>query len=300
MSLLKEQSQAWAELVEKTLDHLLPGEKEIPQIIHGAMRYSVFAGGKRLRPILCLAAVQLLEGSQEEALPLACALEMIHTYSLVHDDHPDLDNDSLRRGKPTNHMVYGNAMAILAGDALLTQAFEILNKEALREKDALKIARRLQANYEITRAIGTRGMIGGQVVDILSEKSPVKDTQILQYIHTHKTGDLITASVRSGALLAGAEEKTLLNLTIYAEKIGMAFQITDDILDIEGDQAALGKDIGSDEKNEKLTFPSLYGMEASRSMAAKAVEEAVAALQAIPGNHQFLEELARYILQRRS
>ena len=253
----KSKSKDYAKRIEKQLEVLLEPKTQVPQIIHEAVRYSVFAGGKRLRPILALTSGDLFGGSEEELINTACALEMIHTYSLIHDDHPDLDNDSLRRGVPTNHMVFGNAMAILAGDALLTQAFQVLGKEAMKEENPEKLKRRLQANFEIAQAAGSRGMIGGQVVDILSEGSQEKDPSILRYIHTHKTGDLIRASVRSGALIAGANDEELFNITVYAEKIGMAFQITDDILDVKGDQDVLGKNIGSDEERNKLTYPSI-------------------------------------------
>ena len=229
----------------------------------------------------------------------ACVLELIHTYSLIHDDHPDLDNDDMRRGMATNHKVFGSAMAILAGDALLTHAFQVLSYEALREEDSDKLKRRLQVNCEIAQAIGSRGMIGGQVVDILSEGEAEKDPNILRYIHAHKTGDLIRASVRSGALIGGASEEELFNITVYAEKIGIAFQITDDILDISGDQELLGKNIGSDEKNDKLTYPSIYGLEKSKEMAEKAVKDALMFLKKANINNYYLEELAKYILTRK-
>lgn len=196
--------------IEEALNQILEPKEQIPQIIHESMRYSVFAGGKRLRPILSLAAGEAFGASSKEIMNTACALELIHTYSLIHDDHPDLDNDDMRRGMATNHKVFGNAMAILAGDALLTHAFQVLSYEALREEDSDKLKRRLQVNYEIAQAIGSRGMIGGQVVDILSEGEAEKDPNILRYIHTHKTGDLIRASVRSGALIGGASEDNLL------------------------------------------------------------------------------------------
>lgn len=294
----KSRSKDYAKRIEKQLEVLLEPKTQVPQIIHEAVRYSVFAGGKRLRPILTLTSGDLLGGSEEELINTACALEMIHTYSLIHDDHPDLDNDSLRRGVPTNHMVFGNAMAILAGDALLTQAFQVLGKEALNEENPEKLKRRLQANFEIAQAAGSRGMIGGQVVDILSEGSQEKDPSILRYIHTHKTGDLIRASVRSGALIAGANDEELFNITVYAEKIGMAFQITDDILDVKGDQDVLGKNIGSDEERNKLTYPSIYGLEKSEKMAKTAIDDALMFLKKTNKNNTYLEELANYILTR--
>ena len=300
MKNFKEQTQDWVKEVDQALDRLLIQEDIPPQIIHQSMRYSMFAGGKRLRPILCLETAAMFGADIKEVMPTACALEMIHTYSLIHDDLPDLDNDDFRRGKPTNHKMYGNAMAILAGDALLTRAFEVLGSEALQYANDPMVVNRLQANFEIAEAIGSKGMIGGQVVDILSENNPVKEASILRYIHTHKTGDLIKVSVRSGALLAGATEEELDNITVYAQKIGMAFQITDDILDIEGDQAELGKDIGSDQKNEKLTFPSLYGLEKSKRMAENAITDALRFLEKTGKDSTYLRELANYILTRKN
>ncbi len=294
----KNRTKQYAENIDKNLDVLLESKEQIPQIIHEAMRYSVFAGGKRLRPILSLASNEIFEGSFENTINTACALELIHTYSLIHDDHPDLDNDDMRRGMATNHKVYGNAMAILAGDALLTHAFQILSYDAMKEQNSDTLKRRLQSNFEIAQAIGSRGMIGGQVVDIISEGNNEKDSNILRYIHTHKTGDLIRASVRSGALIGGANDEELFNITIYAEKIGMAFQITDDILDVTGDEKSLGKNIGSDEKNEKLTYPSIYGLEKSKKMAEKAVSDALMFLKKINKKSTYLEELAEYILTR--
>ncbi len=285
--------------IEEALNQILEPKEQIPQIIHESMRYSVFAGGKRLRPILSLAAGEAFGASSKEIMNTACVLELIHTYSLIHDDHPDLDNDDMRRGMATNHKVFGSAMAILAGDALLTHAFQVLSYEALREEDSDKLKRRLQVNCEIAQAIGSRGMIGGQVVDILSEGEAEKDPNILRYIHAHKTGDLIRASVRSGALIGGASEEELFNITVYAEKIGIAFQITDDILDISGDQELLGKNIGSDEKNDKLTYPSIYGLEKSKEMAEKAVKDALMFLKKANINNYYLEELAKYILTRK-
>lgn len=296
----KNRTKNYSEDIDKALNFLLEPKEQIPQIIHESMRYSVFAGGKRLRPILSLASGETFGASSEEVMNTACALELIHTYSLIHDDHPDLDNDDMRRGMATNHKVFGNAMAILAGDALLTQAFQILSSEALKEQNPEKLRRRLQANYEIAQAIGSRGMIGGQVVDILSEGDGKKDSNILRYIHTHKTGDLIRASVRSGALIGEANEEELFNITVYAEKIGMAFQITDDILDVTGDQELLGKNIGSDEKNDKLTYPSIYGLEKSKEMAEKAVKDALLFLKKTNKENIYLENLAEYILTRKN
>lgn len=284
--------------IDKNLDLLLESGQQKPELIHEAMRYSVFAGGKRLRPILSLATSEIFAGSYKETINTACALELIHTYSLVHDDHPDLDNDDLRRGMATNHIVYGNAMAILAGDALLTQGFQIIARELMEEKDSQRLQRRILANYEIAQAIGSKGMIGGQVVDIISEGNSEKNPDTLKYIHTHKTGDLIKASVRSGALIGGANEDELVQITSYAEKIGIAFQITDDILDITGNQKLLGKNIGSDEKNDKLTYPNIYGLEKSQQMAEDVIKESLLCLKKIDKESDYLKGLAEYILKR--
>ncbi len=296
----KELANKYVDFIDKSLEEVLVAESQPPQIIHKAMRYSVFAGGKRLRPMLCLMAGEIFGAKREELARTASALELIHTYSLIHDDHPDLDNDSLRRGLPTNHIVFGNAMAILAGDALLTQAFEILANESLREEDPEKQKRRIKVNLEIARAVGSMGMIGGQVVDIISEDSPKKEESVLHYIHSHKTGELISASLRSGALIGGASKEELFYISGYAEKIGLAFQITDDILDIKGDEAALGKDKGSDQEKNKLTWPSIYGLEESELMAEKAIKDAKAFLKKLDKDCQGLEILADYILSRNS
>ena len=281
------------QLTDQRLRELLPTEDTYPQIIHEAMAYSVFAGGKRFRPLLCLASCQTVCGSWEPALDGACALECIHTYSLIHDDLPGMDDDDYRRGKLTNHKVFGDGIAILAGDALLTYAFEILTGL----KRSVKPEKLLQVIKEISQASGTAGMIGGQVVDIISEQEK-PTAQLLQYIHHHKTGALLVASVRTGAILGGADEAQLEALTAYARQLGLAFQITDDILDVVGDEKKRGKPVGSDEKNEKATFPALFGLEQSRKMAQDAVKTAIAALEPLGEKGDILAELARYLLER--
>ncbi|MCR4442238.1 MAG: polyprenyl synthetase family protein [Peptococcaceae bacterium] len=282
--------------VDKALSALLPENSVYPEIIHEAMRYSLFAGGKRLRPILCLASAEALGKESGPLLPVACALEMVHTYSLIHDDLPAMDDDDYRRGKLTSHKVFGEGIAILAGDALLTRAFELLAEFGCQAENSLKPVV-LQVTREVARAAGSLGMIGGQVVDLLSEGKPIEgDT--LTYIHTHKTGALFLASVRAGALLCGASEKELDALTAYAENFGLAFQITDDLLDITGDEAKLGKPVGSDVRNEKVTYPSLYGLEKSRVLAEEAVKKAVSAVGSLPGSTGPLEQLAQYLLER--
>lgn len=278
---------------ELRLQELLPESDCYPEVIHEAMRYSIFAGGKRIRPVLCMAACEAVCGDREIALDAACALECIHTYSLIHDDLPGMDNDDYRRGKFTNHKVFGEGMAILAGDALLNYAFEIL----ANLDDGKNSALILQIIREIAKASGEAGMIGGQVVDILSEqKAP--NLELLQYIHTHKTGALIVASVRVGAMLGGADQTQLEALTIYAHQLGLAFQITDDILDVIGDSNKIGKPVGSDEKNQKATYPTLFGLEQSQQMAKDAVDAAISALSSMGNDADWLRQLALYLLNR--
>jgi len=293
---LKQYLRAKAGEVDKALSALLPERWVYPEIIHEAMRYSLFAGGKRLRPILCLASAEALGKDSNHLLPVACSLEMIHTYSLIHDDLPAMDDDDYRRGKLTNHKVFGEGIAILAGDALLTRAFELLAEVGCQAESSMKPVA-LQVICEVARAAGSLGMIGGQVVDLVSEGRPI-ECETLTYIHTHKTGALFTASVRAGALMAGASEQELEALTVYAENFGLAFQITDDLLDITGDETKLGKPVGSDERNKKATYPSLYGLEKSRELAREAVAKAVSALGSLPGSIWPLEQLARYLLER--
>ena len=292
---LKAYLQERSTLVEQALQDLMPAKEVYPPQIHEAMHYSVFAGGKRLRPILCLAAAEAIDKDYKPLLPVACALEMIHTYSLIHDDLPVMDDDDYRRGKLTNHKVYGEGIAVLAGDALLTYTFEILadyGQKCQEQEVAWQVLR------EIAVAAGTEGMIGGQVVDLESAGKELADKELLTYIHTHKTGALFCVSLRAGALLAGANPEELACLTLYAEKFGLAFQITDDLLDVVGDQKKLGKPIGSDTKMNKLTYPALYGIEKSRELVQEAVEEAVAALAKLSGETKPLEFLLRYLLER--
>lgn len=282
-------------LVDKALESLVPPVKSFPPAVFEAMRYSLFAGGKRVRPILAIAAAEALGAKTAGLLPLASTLELIHTYSLVHDDLPAMDDDDFRRGRPTCHKVYGEAIAILAGDGLLTMAFEALSDP--RRQKALPAPRLLAITHEIATAAGVFGMVGGQVVDIHSEDKEI-DFPTLDYIHTHKTGALIRASVRVGALYAKAGEKRLKALTRYGEMAGLAFQIADDILDITSTREELGKDIGSDVKKGKKTFPSFYGLEESRRRAKEVADRAVAALKDFDKKADPLRELAKYIINR--
>jgi geranylgeranyl diphosphate synthase type II len=286
---LKERLRERQHLVDARLEQLLPGPDVAPPSIHRAMRHSVFAGGKRIRPVLCLEAAAAAGGSLEP-LDLACALECIHTYSLIHDDLPALDNDDFRRGKPTCHKAFGEATAILAGDALLTIAFEIIG--------GVVNGGRLCA--EIAAAAGTiNGMIGGQVVDIESEGKHV-DAATLEYIHRSKTGALLRASVRSGAIFAGADDATLETITGYGVHIGLLFQIVDDILDVTESSEALGKTAGKDAAQLKATYPAVHGMEKSVAMAEQSMRAALAAVEPLGERGQWLREIAVYLGSRKS
>jgi len=283
-------------IIDNALDKILYKGEMVPPELQEAMRYSVFAGGKRLRPILCLAACEAVGGNAEEVLPVACALELIHTYSLIHDDLPAMDNDDLRRGKPTNHIVFGEALAILAGDALLTYAFEILSGLGLKAKEKEKI---FQVAFEIAKAAGAQGMIGGQVVDMLSENRRITE-ETLFYIHNHKTGALIKGAIKAGAILGGGSSGQIESLMHYGDNLGLAFQITDDLLDVLGDEEKVGKPIGSDDKNQKATFPGIFGIEKSQNMALEAVKKAEQALNSFGKEAEPLRLLARYLLTRES
>ncbi|MGH9453683.1 MAG: polyprenyl synthetase family protein, partial [Terriglobia bacterium] len=260
--------------VDAELDRLLPAENDYPESIHRAMRYSVFAGGKRLRPILCLEAGRLFGSDAGALLPSGCALELIHTYSLIHDDLPALDNDDLRRGKPACHKAFGEATAILAGDALLTLAFE-----AVASSDASDPDSRLRVVHELAHAIGTRGgMVAGQVMDLESVHG-LPNPDLVQFIDQAKTGALIRMAVRAGAILAGADAAGLTAVTVYGEKVGLAFQIADDLLDVLGSKESLGKAVGKDSSQHKATYPALYGVERSQQIAVKLASEACDALR---------------------
>lgn len=281
------------EIVNKRLLRLLPGAVDYPQSLHKALHYSLFAGGKRLRPVLVLAAAEAVGGQIDVAVNTACAFECIHTYSLIHDDLPALDNDDLRRGRPTCHKEFGEATAILAGDALLTVAFGLIASTKGAAHSAV-----LGAVGELAKAAGSTGMIGGQMIDIESEGQEVS-FPVLEYIHIHKTGELIRASVRCGAMLGGASEAELGSLTRYSEAIGLAFQIADDILDVEGSSEEMGKPTGGDQKKGKATYPALLGLDASRQRAAELVDMAIEALSGFDAKAEPLREIARYITARK-
>ena len=284
--------------VDAALDRFLPRETVLPHSLHRAMRYSVFAGGKRVRPILLLASCQAVGGDTERAVPAACAMEMIHTYSLIHDDLPAMDDDDFRRGNPTSHKVFGEAIAILAGDALLTEAFRLTSDPVFTggcEPSGL-----LAVIHEIATCAGSHGMVGGQVIDMESEGQQDIDLATVQYIHTHKTGALIKASVVAGAILGGAAGQQLAAITRYGEAAGLAFQIADDILDIEGTTEEIGKDAGSDEARGKATYPAVIGLSAAKGEARAMMDEALRALDVFGPEADALREIARYIVQRRN
>jgi len=286
---LEEQRQ----FVDRELERILPGPDTYPDSIHKAMRHSVFAGGKRLRPILCLEGGRLFNGNELSLLRLGCALELIHTYSLIHDDLPALDNDDLRRGKPTCHKAFGEATAILAGDALLTLAFETLSCLGTPTE-----ARRLRVIHEIAHAIGTRaGMVGGQVVD-LETTGRKTDASTLEYIHSAKTGAFIRIAVRVGVLDADAGDDHLARVSVYGEKVGLAFQIADDLLDVTSSKEELGKSVGKDDQQQKATYPAIHGIEESRRIARRLVEEACQALEPFGNRAQRLQEIAHFLIER--
>jgi len=290
--------------VDATLDRLLPAETTEPRSIHTAMRYSVFAGGKRIRPILCLEAARIFEpdaqpnaSGKPEASPAmhaACAIEFIHTYSLIHDDLPALDNDDLRRGKPTCHKKFGEATAILAGDGLLTLAFQIIGESPASAERTLAILQ------EVSSAAGTvNGMVGGQVADLESEGKRV-EPQTLEYIHRSKTAALIRASVSTGAISAGAGIADVARLRRFGETIGWAFQVTDDILDVEESSAALGKTAGKDIAQQKATYPAVFGVAQSHEIAAKVANDAIAQLESFGERASRLRALAEFLVHRRA
>jgi len=279
--------------VDQALDRWVPPESQDPSLIHRAMRYSLFAGGKRVRPLLAIAAADAVSNDPAGVENAACALELIHTYSLIHDDLPALDNDDLRRGRPTCHKVFGDAMAILAGDALLTLAFEVLGK-----LEGIGAGQRLRLVTELATASGTvGGMIGGQVNDIQGE-GQAPTAELLDSIHRAKTGALLRASVRMGAIYAGADDAQLGQLTCFGEHIGLAFQIVDDILDVEQSSEALGKTAGKDAAQKKITFPAVYGLERSRAMAEQERLAAHNALASFGARGDWLRQLADLIVQR--
>ena len=282
-----------ADLVEEGLLRELKKVPAYDETLEKAMEYSLMAGGKRLRPVLLMAAADAVGKDGAAFLTTGCAIEMIHTYSLIHDDLPAMDNDDCRRGKPTNHKVFGDGIAVLAGDALLTLAFEVMLRQEGAAPETL-----VTVVSEMSRAAGPYGMVGGQVLDLEGEGRRL-DLAALRKIHMGKTGALFCAAIRSGAILAGAKEEELAALTLYAERFGLAFQITDDILDVTGDEAAIGKPVGSDVRNEKATYVTLTSLEEAKKLAGDAVDEAVEALDIFGERAAFLRDLALFLLGRK-
>ncbi|MBN1141100.1 MAG: polyprenyl synthetase family protein [Deltaproteobacteria bacterium] len=292
---LKSYLKERADRINRALEGYLPDGEIIPHNLHQAMRYSVMAGGKRIRPVLMMASCEAAGSDSERVVPVACAMEMIHTYSLIHDDLPAMDDDDFRRGRPTCHKVFGEAMAILAGDALLTEAFVLLSAPATVQ--GLPHGAVRQIIQIMARNAGSFGMVGGQAVDIESEGKEV-DIPTLEYIHTHKTGALILASVQAGALAGGADDRAFGHLTRYGEMVGLAFQIADDILDVVGDEKQLGKKVGVDEARGKATYPALFGLQEARRRAVELRDLAVAALEPFGAAAEPLRRIACYIVDR--
>lgn len=291
---LKNYLQTRRELVDEALELSLASAKHWPESLNESVRYSIFAGGKRLRPILALATAEALGAKPQGVLPVAAALEMIHTYSLIHDDLPAMDDDDLRRGRPTNHKVYGEALAILAGDALLTRAFEVM-AQAAKNGQAKTY---LQVIARIAKASGSQGMVGGQVQDLASEKKQIT-LEDLEHLHRHKTGTLIRVAVEAGALIADASESQLTSLKAFGNCIGLAFQIADDVLDIVGGEE-IGKDVGSDLEKEKATYPALLGLEQSQAKADALTQEALSHLESFGEAATPLRAIARYVVYRKN
>jgi len=294
---LKSYLKSRVEMVDNALHNFLPGADSRPERLHESMRYSMFAGGKRIRPVLMLAACEAVGGDDHKALPAACAIEMVHTYSLIHDDLPAMDDDDFRRGRPTNHKVFGEAQAILAGDALLTEAFVLLSNPHFWRADESKTVCRVICL--LANASGAAGMVGGQVVDMESEGKQITQAE-LEYIHRHKTGALIRAALEMGGVIGGASDDELTALRAYGEAAGLAFQVADDILDIVGDQEELGKDVGSDQERGKATYPALIGLEGAREYAQDLRQRALDALEIFDDKANPLREIACYIVDRTS
>ena len=290
---LNKQMNQWIAYIEEKLKEFMPEQGKFPPVIFEAMAYSLFAGGKRLRPMMLLAACEAVGGNKEEAVPFACAMEMIHTYSLIHDDLPAMDNDDYRRGRLTNHKVFGEDMAILAGDGLLHHAMEVM-ADACYNNPSRKTTGAMQA---IAHGAGVHGMLIGQVVDVFYEGKPL-EANILEFIHINKTAAMIRASLKAGAILGGATDAVAESFALAGEKIGVAFQILDDILDVTSTMEELGKPIHSDERNEKTTYVTLYGIEKSREIACKLSDEAISIWNELGEGSIFLKDLTEYLTKR--
>jgi geranylgeranyl diphosphate synthase type II len=291
ISYLKKQQS----IINSALDKWLPKPEGLAGPVIEAMRYSLMSGGKRVRPILLLAGAQAVNGNQKELLPVACAIECIHTYSLIHDDLPAMDNDDLRRGRPTCHKVYNEAIAMLAGDGLLTYAFELMCNPELTQNISSSLLNK--AIFLLSRAAGVHGMVGGQTVDILMEGCEI-NTETLSFIHSRKTGALIGVSVEIGALLGKGNQKEIIHLKKYGEYLGLAFQIKDDLLDVEGDQNVLGKPVGSDDRNLKATYPALFGLKETKKKAQELLKKSLSELESFDEGAEPLRSIARYVIER--
>jgi geranylgeranyl diphosphate synthase, type II len=285
------------QMVDSAMEKLFPTPTGLERKVIESARYSLFAGGKRLRPILCLAASEIVGGARELVMPVACALEMIHTYSLIHDDLPAMDDDDYRRGRLTNHKVYGEAIAVLAGDALLTEAFDFI--AGVSNSGAVPAEKVLQVIRVVVKAAGYRGMIGGQVIDLECESREV-DLATVEYMHVHKTGALLSASLETGAILGGGSSEQISALRRYGHHFGLAFQITDDNLDLEGDAEVMGKQPGSDLAKNKSTYPALLGLARSKEAARDHVDEALKSLTIFGEAAEPLRSIARYLLVRKA
>lgn len=284
-------------LVDKALKKFMPEPSGLAGDVIRAMNYTLFAGGKRIRPVLCIAGSEAVGGSADDVVPVACAIELIHAYSLIHDDLPVMDNDDFRRGRPTNHKVFGEAVALLAGDSLLTLAFNLMASYGLDKNGEKKAL--LRVIDLIASSAGYKGMVGGQMVDISYEgKDP--DPTVVEYIHRHKTGALIAASVTAGTILAGGNEQEVKSINRYGQQIGLAFQIADDILNIEGDRNVMGKGIGSDKVRGKITYPSVFGISESKNIQTRLIDHAIESLNRFDERAEPLRDLARYIIKRKA
>ncbi len=289
----------YKELVERHIMDFIPNIDNKSISLYESMKYSLMAGGKRLRPVLLLASCEFAGGNIREAVPYACALEYIHTYSLIHDDLPAMDNDDLRRGLPTNHKVYGEALAILAGDGLLTCAFEAITKDMMMVyDDQEKIRKRVNAAYEIAKGAGCRGMVAGQVSDIEAENA-VASNEMLEYIHLNKTGALIRAAVKAGLYLGSPDDNMIDNMQKYAEYLGLAYQIADDILDVVGNPEEMGKSMGSDVKKNKNTYPSINGLDAAYRRLDEVTSKAVESIGEYYDNAEFFRDLVLRLAKRK-
>lgn len=296
---MNENYYGYKQLIDEHLLDYIPSVDNKSISLYDSMKYSLTAGGKRLRPILLLAACDFAGGDIKEALPYACAIEYIQTYSLIHDDLPAMDNDDLRRGLPTNHKVYGDGIATLAGDGLLTSAFEVMNKDMyLYFDDLTKLRRRINASYTIAKGAGIRGMVAGQVSDIESEHAQCSN-EMLEYIHLNKTGALIVASIKAGLYLAGASDDVIVDFTEYGENLGLSYQIADDVLDIRGNESELGKKTGVDAIQEKITYVSLNGLEKSEARLEELTNNAVKAIEKYYDNAEFFRDLVVYLAKRK-